>query len=134
MWRPDPTDSRPIWRQIERHVHLQIGSGQLSTGMPVPSVRRSARDMGVNPATIAKAYQRLVDAGVLEVRRGEGTFVCPLSDRQSERMRREFLREAAEVLARRAKTLGFDETAAGDAVRRAFQHLQDANLEKIHYE
>jgi GntR family transcriptional regulator len=129
MWKPDPSDPRPIWHQIERHVHLQVGSGELGAGMPVPSVRQSARDMGVNPATIAKAYQRLVDAGVLEVRRGEGTFVSPLSERQAERLRGDFLSEAAEIFARKATTLGCDEAAAGDALHRAFEILQDANRE-----
>ena len=129
MWKPDPSDPRPIWRQIERHVHLQVGSGELGAGMSVPSVRQSARDMGVNPATIAKAYQRLVDAGVLEVRRGEGTFVAPLSERQAEHLRHEFLSEAAAVFAAKAATLGYDEVSAGDALHRAFEHLHEANRE-----
>ena len=54
--------------------HL-VASGALALGAPVPSVRDLARDLQVNPATVSKAYQRLTDAGVLTVKRGEGTYV-----------------------------------------------------------
>ena len=48
----------------------------LRPGEAVPSVRDLARELRVNPNTVAKAYQRLVEAGILETRRGEGTFVA----------------------------------------------------------
>lgn len=80
MTRPplaiDPGDPRPIWRQIEDGVRLSVATGALRPGAAVPSVRELARALQVNPNTVARAYLRLGEAGVLEVRRGEGTFVA----------------------------------------------------------
>ena len=74
--RVDPRDATPIWRQIEEGLRRLVASGALAPGTGVPSVREMAADLRINPATVAKAYQRLTDAGVLAVRRGEGTFVA----------------------------------------------------------
>ena len=71
----DPALAVPIWKQIEEGVRRLVAAGGLAQGALVPSVREVARDLRVNPATVAKAYQSLVDAGVLAVRRGEGTIV-----------------------------------------------------------
>ena len=72
----DPSDAAPIWRQIEEGLRRLVASGALAPGKAVPSVREMASDLRVNPATVAKAYQRLAEAGVFAVRRGEGTFVA----------------------------------------------------------
>jgi GntR family transcriptional regulator len=72
----NPSDAAPIWRQIEEGLRRLVASGALAPGKAVPSVREMASDLRVNPATVAKAYQRLAEAGVLTVRRGEGTFVA----------------------------------------------------------
>ncbi len=74
--RVDPTLPSPIWSQIEEGVRYLVASGALRPGDTLPSVRDLARDQRVNPNTVAKAYQRLVEAGILETRRGEGTFVA----------------------------------------------------------
>jgi GntR family transcriptional regulator len=74
--RVDPTLPSPIWSQIEESVRYLVASGALRPGGAVPSVRDLARDQRVNPNTVAKAYQRLVESGILETRRGEGTFVA----------------------------------------------------------
>jgi GntR family transcriptional regulator len=90
MLRVDPRDPLPLWRQLEDGVRNLVASGALRPGASVPSVRELARELAVNPATIAKAYQHLVDAGVLETRRGEGTFVAegpPLLPRAERRRR-----------------------------------------------
>src|SRR5262249_61264713 len=83
-------------------------------GRPVPSVRDLARELRVHPATVAKAYQRLADAGVLAVRRGEGTFVAaePPAMARAERTRE--LRDGAVRYASLGVTLGStaDEAAA----------------------
>src|SRR5512143_2605312 len=74
--RVDPTLPAPIWSQIEESVRYLVASSALRPGEAVPSVRDLAREQRVNPNTVAKAYQRLVEAGILETRRGEGTFVA----------------------------------------------------------
>ena len=102
----DPTDAAPIWRQIEAGLRRMVAAGALAPGMTLPSVRDLARDLRVNPATVAKAYQRLTDSGVLTVRRGDGTYVteAPPSFAKGERSRA--LRENALRYASVAMTIG----------------------------
>ncbi len=72
----DPSDAIPLWKQIEDNVRRLVASGALKPASAMPSVRDLARDLSINPATVAKGYQRLVEAGILVVKRGEGTFVA----------------------------------------------------------
>jgi GntR family transcriptional regulator len=114
MFRIDPRDAVPIWKQIEEGVRRMIAAGSLTTGMPVPSVRDLARDLRVNPMTVSKAYQRLTEDGVLEVRRGAGTFVATGAARASRAERLRDLREAAARYAALAVTVG---VSLDDALR-----------------
>ena len=72
----DTTLPIPIWSQIEEGVRHLVASGKLVAGAALPSVRDLAREHRINPNTVAKAYQRLAAAGVVEARRGQGTFVA----------------------------------------------------------
>ena len=68
-------DSQPIYRQLrDRAVHM-ILDGVLKEGDPLPSVRNVAAEYRVNPLTVLKGYQQLVDAELVETRRGLGMFV-----------------------------------------------------------
>jgi GntR family transcriptional regulator len=102
----DPADPAPIWRQIEEQVRRLVATGVLAPGAPVPSVRELSKSLRVNPATVAKAYQRLVDAGVLAVRRGEGTYVADAPPAISAAERRRSLRDGAERYGALAMGLG----------------------------
>jgi GntR family transcriptional regulator len=104
--RIDPADPRPSWRQFEEGVRHLVASGTLAAGAPVPSVRDLARDLQVNPATVSKAYQRLTDAGVLAVRRGEGTYVSDAPPELSAGERGKRLLQGALRYASLAVTLG----------------------------
>jgi GntR family transcriptional regulator len=124
----DPADAAPIWRQIEEGLQRLVASGSLSPGSPVPSVRDLAKELRVNPATVAKAYQRLSDAGVFAVKRGEGTFVAdsPPVMRKTERSRA--LHEAAIRYAVVATTIG----ATGDeAVRELRSAISELSQEEV---
>jgi GntR family transcriptional regulator len=125
LLRIEPADPRPIWRQIEEGVQHLIASGALSAGAAVPSVRDLARDLQVNPATVSKAYQRLTDAGVLAVRRGDGTYVstAPPVLTLDERQRK--LHDGAVRFASLAATLGVGEEEAAVALAAAWRGLQD---------
>ena len=87
MFAINSTDPAPIWRQIEEGVRRLIALGALQPGGSVPSVRDLAKDLRVNPNTVARAYQRLTEGGVLSVKRGEGTYVAdePPITRKAER-------------------------------------------------
>ena len=126
----DPGDAVPIWRQIEDGVRRLVSSGALGPGEAVPSVRDLAKDLRVNPATVAKAYQRLTDEGLLEVRRGEGTFVShtPPAIPLAERGR--LLREGAQKYAGVALAARFGRGDAVEALERAFDRLNVRAREK----
>lgn len=102
----DPKDATPIWRQIEEGVRRLVASGALSSGLAMPSVRDLAKDLQVNPATVAKAYQRLVDIGILMVKRGEGTFVAQGPPVMDQIQRKQILKEGAIRYASIAATIG----------------------------
>jgi GntR family transcriptional regulator len=68
-------DNQPIYRQLRDRVVAMILDGVLQEGDPVPSVRNVAAEYRVNPLTVLKSYQELVDDGLVEKRRGLGMFV-----------------------------------------------------------
>jgi GntR family transcriptional regulator len=70
-------DSQPIYRQVRDRVVALILDGVLSEGDPLPSVRNVAAEYRLNPITVLKGYQQLVDEELVETRRGRGMFVRP---------------------------------------------------------
>ncbi len=68
-------DSQPIYRQLRDRVIAMILDGVLKEGDPLPSVRTVAADYRVNPLTVLKAYQQLVDEELVETKRGRGMFI-----------------------------------------------------------
>jgi len=73
----DWDNNQPIYLQLRRLVAQQIVSGALPEGDAIPSVRQVATEERINPLTVSRAYQLLVDDGLLEKRRGLGMFVTP---------------------------------------------------------
>jgi GntR family transcriptional regulator len=68
-------DSQPIYRQIRDRVVAMILDGVLKEGDPLPSVRNVAVEYRVNPLTVLKGYQELVDEQLVESKRGRGMFI-----------------------------------------------------------
>jgi GntR family transcriptional regulator len=71
----DWNDNQPIYRQLRDRVVQMILEGALNEGDPLPSVRNVAADYRVNPLTVLKGYQQLVDEELVEKRRGLGMYV-----------------------------------------------------------
>ena len=71
----DWNDGQPIYRQLRDRVVAMILDGVLKQGDPLPSVRQVAADFQINPITVSKAYQELVDENLVEKRRGLGMYV-----------------------------------------------------------
>jgi GntR family transcriptional regulator len=71
-----PGSSAAIYRQIADQVRRAVVSGELEIGDSVPSVRVLAKELVVNPNTVAKAYAELIRDGVLETQPGRGAFVA----------------------------------------------------------
>lgn len=68
-------DRQPIYRQLRDRVVAMILDGILREGDPLPSVRAVAAEYRINPLTVLKSYQQLVDEGLVEKRRGRGMYV-----------------------------------------------------------
>ena len=102
-------DNQPIYKQLRDMVVDRIMDGTFPEGEAVPSVRQVATDYQINHLTVGKAYQELVDIGLLEKRRGLGMFVTQgarstsTDDEQSR-----FLEDDVPAFAQRVKVLGLD--------------------------
>jgi len=87
-------DSQPIYRQLRDRVVVMILEDTLKEGDPLPSVRHVAAEHRVNPLTVLKGYQQLVDEEIVESRRGVGMFVrAGARERLRQDERRKFLDE-----------------------------------------
>mgnify|MGYP001552541680 CR=1 FL=1 len=102
-------DSQPIYWQLKERTVAMILDGTLAEGEALPSVRTVASEFQLNPITVSKSYQALVDDGLVEKRRGLGMFVCEGAHAKlmsSERER--FLSEEWPAMISRIGQLGLD--------------------------
>lgn len=120
----DPRDPSPIWSQIGSKLRWMVASERLLPGESVPSVRELARQLGLNPATVSRAYKALVDEGVLEVRRGAGTYVAQRPPPMRQAARSAQLADAAQRFAAEAWAAGADEDEATTALQAAWASMQ----------
>ena len=102
-------DNAPIYRQLRDRVVAMILDGVLKQGDALPSVRQVAADFQLNPITVSKAYQELVDEQLVEKRRGLGMYVNEgARDALLKSERERFLREEWPMLYARLKRMGLD--------------------------
>jgi GntR family transcriptional regulator len=106
--RLDSTDSSPIYVQIERGLRAAMATGRLPKGAQLPTVRELAVALRVNANTVAKVYSELERNGVVETRRGVGTFVAETPPAHpQERVSPEALRDFAARVLEEAAARGF---------------------------
>ena len=104
-------DSQPIYWQLKERTIAMILDGTLEEGDALPSVRTVASDFQLNPITVSKSYQALVDEELVEKRRGLGMFVCEGARKKlMESERQKFLKEEWPAMVTRIKQLGLDVT------------------------
>jgi GntR family transcriptional regulator len=106
------------WRQIHDQIELLVGGGTLEPGSPLPTIRQLARDLGLAPGTVARAYRELETAGILRTARRHGTVVADAPTHH----RPDPLGQAASEFAGRAQALGVPLERALDAVRAAYRN------------
>jgi GntR family transcriptional regulator len=104
----DQTDRTPVYAQLERGIRSAIATGRLAVGDQLPTVRQLAVDLRVNANTVAKVYLALERDGVVETKRGVGTFILPPKQDSLHMPRRDLhLRTLAEKFLNDAEALGF---------------------------
>jgi len=111
-------DAGPIFEQIGRNVREQLARGELRPGDRLPSARDLAGQLSVNPNTIVHAYAELEAQGILEKRRGLGTFVR--EDAPVKTMRKDMLKQSAKTFADEARRLGVEGEEAAAAWKGAW--------------
>jgi GntR family transcriptional regulator len=122
----DAADPLPLYAQLERGIRLAIATGRLGPGDQLPTVRQLAVDLRVNANTVARVYAELERAGVLESRRGVGTFVrVAPGEEDREEVRQRQLDQLADRFLMETAGLGF-------SLAEVLQHLRARlNLEEI---
>ncbi|MHC4817887.1 MAG: GntR family transcriptional regulator [Planctomycetota bacterium] len=115
-FRVDPTDSEPLFQQIVNTVKRGVAVGRLKPGERLPSVRELAKELVINPNTIARAYQVLEADGVTLSRRGAGTFVAERKVVVKSDERRRRFKAALETVLADAVHLGL----TAEEVKKAF--------------
>ena len=102
-------EKEPIYIQIRDLISSSIIDGSLASGDTLPSVRTFSSDYQVNPITVSKAYQELVDFGVVSKKRGIGMFVCEgAASLLREAERNKFVHDEWPRIEEKIKRLGID--------------------------
>ena len=89
----DAANGLPIFEQIVRQVKFAVASGAVKTGEPIPSVRELARELAINPNTVARAYRALQDEGIIDAVRGLRLEVAAGASERCRTQRQKLIRE-----------------------------------------
>ncbi len=96
-FRLDARSGVPVYRQLIDQVQAGIASGNLASGVQIPTVRQVAVDLEINPNTVLRAYRELEIRGVLDTQQGTGTFISdrkvPRDDAEHDRLREQLVSE-----------------------------------------
>lgn len=114
----DLQSRQPIYEQLKSQINKQILSGQLKSDDQLPSVRSIARDLGINPNTVQKAYQALEHEGLIYSVTGKGNYISP-----NPNLVQKLIDEQKLVLAncvRSAKSVGINKAEAISIVEKVY--------------
>src|SRR5882724_4392222 len=75
LFRPNPSLGVPIYLQVMEQVKHAVETGALRPGDQLPTIRKLAEDLVMNPNTVARAYRELEHEGIIELRHGSGAFI-----------------------------------------------------------
>jgi GntR family transcriptional regulator len=120
----DPKSAVPIYRQVMDQISRAVAAGVLASGDQLPSVRELAAQLLLNPNTIARVYRDLEREGLVEMRRGEGTYISPDASALRESERRRLIAEELAAAARDVHSFGVPEEEAIRLFREAL-HKQN---------
>lgn len=120
----NPNSGMPIYRQLFQQLRQRIVSGQLAPGEQMPSVRELSAELKINLLTVAKVYQLLEGEGLVETRRGLGTFVKGGHETRSVTEKRKLIADAVEQLVAEARHLDMDENEVGKLIHQRFEETK----------
>jgi GntR family transcriptional regulator len=101
-----PGSSEPIYIQVAEQISKAIARGELASGDKLPAVRKLAAELVINPNTVARAYSRLEQAGLVITKTGSGTFVSDPKLRRTDAADINMLTERMDTLITRGLNLG----------------------------
>lgn len=120
----NPQSGLPLYRQMVQQFRERIASGQLEAGEQLPSVRELSAELSVNPLTVQKVYQLLERDGLVEMRRGQGTFVAAASKPLSRAQQAKLIQPALDQLVSEATHLGLSESELQNLLRQTYERKQ----------
>jgi len=120
----NPNSGMPIYRQLFLQLRQRIVSGQLAPDEQMPSVRDLSADLKINLLTVAKVYQLLEGEGLVETRRGLGTFVLNKRTNRSATEKHKLIADAVEQVVAEAQHLGLDEAELVKLIHQRFEQVR----------
>ena len=99
QFRIDHASDRPVYQQIMHQVKRDIALGRLIKDEKLPTVRQLAKQLAINPNTVAKAYRQLEQEGIIITKPGTGAFVTSLDSNLSRSVRKKLVAEELERIA-----------------------------------
>ena len=121
--RVDPTSAEPLFEQVVFAVKTAVARGQAQAGDRLPSVRELARDLGINPNTVVRAYEALERDGVIVRRQGAGCFLTGGGSELATAERRRQLQALLRKAATEAFHLGFTAADVEKALRQCLEQI-----------
>jgi GntR family transcriptional regulator len=118
----DPKDPTPIYAQLERAIRIAIATARLQPGQQLPTVRQLAVELRVNANTVARVYLGLEREGVLQTKRGVGTFIAEQLPALHDSHRERRLKSIADKFLTEATSLGY---APREVVRYLAQRIKE---------
>lgn len=122
--RIDARQATPIYDQLVTQVKLAVAGGTVRPGDALPSVRRLAVELRVNPNTVARAWRELEAEGLVETRRGQGTFVADSARRAPKAQRTKAATEAVARTVAEARALGLSRDELDGLVEREWKRTE----------
>lgn len=122
----DAHNGLAVYDQIVRQVKFAVADGAIVAGELIPSVRELARELAINPNTVARAYRQLQEDDVLEPVRGTGLAVASAARRQCQAERTKLIRARLKLVLEEAATSGLDNAEIEQLVRAEIATLRRA--------
>lgn len=120
---------KPIYEQIVEQVKYHVVKGHLQPQEPIPSVRKLALELGITPGTVARAYQELEQAHIIETIKGKGTFIAAKPESIRDEKKLAEIRRQLRACILELKMMGLDKAAVMEMITKICRELADEGKE-----